>query len=289
MIEQALYEHLQAQPVLGELLATYDRKPAVFNQEAPDDLDEKWGPEQYARLVFSVAMADFPRRRTWAALSVDILCKNGGQVPEALEPVVKSLLDGYFFASGELMIAAKWRSTKYFTEPVKKGGGCTLLFHLLEFPRQETTEPDPVALLNRFLKTQYPHAFVVGVDPVEARAWRPTALRPVLYWSLRENRPCSHIPGTYACSWTTAVMELSIFAGDKNSAAAIAKHIDSVLAVDKRLLFADQSPLMMDLVRVKALAQPPGEGQLYLEASYGELRPASMANPIEKINTAGTL
>ena len=43
MIEQALYEHLKSQEALALMLATYNNKPAIFNQEVPADSDPLWG------------------------------------------------------------------------------------------------------------------------------------------------------------------------------------------------------------------------------------------------------
>lgn len=55
MIEQALYEHLISWASLAAYLTKYNGKPAVFNQEAPPDSDDLWGPgPQYCRVVFYV-------------------------------------------------------------------------------------------------------------------------------------------------------------------------------------------------------------------------------------------
>ena len=99
MIEQALYEHLKARPELSERLATYNKVPAVFNQEAPADTDPLWGKgPQYSRIVFAEDIQGDPERTMGGTLVVDIMCKDG-DFPEDLEPLVRELIDGYFFSN----------------------------------------------------------------------------------------------------------------------------------------------------------------------------------------------
>ena len=170
MIEQALYEHLQAQEALLPYLTTYASKMAIFNQEAPADTDPLWedGP-QYGRIVFSVDLQGDPERTMGGMLIVDILCKEGEQFPEEIEPILRPLIHGYFFCRDKFVAAAQWKNTSYFTEPTAKVTGCTVTFDLLAFPIITTSTPDVVARLNEW-SARFPNVHVINYAPLPTPA-----------------------------------------------------------------------------------------------------------------------
>lgn len=309
MIEKALYEHLQSQTdLLEKHLATYCGKMAIFNQEAPDDHDPGWGsfgeeeyeyedddevsePEsQYGRIVFALDLSDDPQRKYSGTLAVDVMCEDGAQIPEELEPIVRQLIDGYFFSEEDLTISAQWSASNYFTQPTEKVVGVTLTFGLLAFTKQTTNDPDPIALINAWTKDELDKMLgkpvrVIGCDHMES-AWKPTNENPAIYWRLDNITPCGWIPDTYNCSWKTAIVYGHVLAGDKNENAKIARIIDNTLTLKKRLIFDDDAPLMVDRnIRVNLGNDQLRVGQIVLEATYGILNIPKQAEPLQNINT----
>lgn len=309
MIEEALYKHLQDQDdILGPYLAKYCGKMAIFNQEVPPDTDPGWGDgygygydeddeeeekeSQYGRIVFAMDLSEDPERKYSGILAVDIQCEKDIQEPEVLEPIVRSLIDGYFFSTKDITIAAQWSASNYFTEPTEKVVGVTLTFGLLAFTKQTTIEPDPIALLNRWTKNEFAdtvqkHIRVIGYDTVD-EAWKPSNEEPAIYWRLSNITNCSWIPDTYNCSWHTAVVYGHILAPDKDVCAIIARMLNNRLTIKKRLIFEDQSPLMVDRnIRVDLGRDQMRIGQITIDATYGILNDPRPYTPIDSINMNG--
>lgn len=291
MIEAALQQHLQSQTkILSPYLTTYSGMMAIFNQEAPPDTDGRWEKKsQYGRIIYAVDLSDDPERKYSGTLVVDVQCENGKQIPEEMEPIVRELIDGYFFSTPETTIAAQWSASNYFTEPTEKVVGVTLTFGLLAFPKQTTIEPDPIRLINKWTKEELPtiigkEIHVIGHDELEP-AWKPTAENPAIYWRLSATNPCSWIPDTYHCSWRTATVYGHILCPDKNMTTNIARNITNTLTMKKRLIFEDVSPLMVDRnIRINLASDEFRTGQITLEATYGLLRTYPQVSPINNSN-----
>lgn len=312
MIEKALYEHLQSQTDLLERhLATYGGKMAIFNQEAPADTDPGWGSfseeeidyeydeddviepkSQYGRIVFALDLSDDPQRKYSGTLAVDVLCEDGAQIPEELEPIVRQLIDGYFFSEKDLTISAQWSASNYFTQPQEKVVGVTLTFGLLAFTKQTTNDPDPIALINTWTHDDLVEILekpvrVIGHDDMES-VWKPTKDNPAIYWRLGNIGPCGWIPDTFNCSWHTAVIHGHILAGDKNENAIVARQIDNILTLKKRLIFDDMSPLMVDRnIRINLSNDELRVGQITLDATYGILRTVKETTRMNHISVNG--
>ena len=165
MIEAQVREHLICQKELEPFLATYADQMAIFNQEAPADTDAGWGStSQYGRVVFNVEMQDDPERKVSGTMVVDVYCEDGVQIPEEIEPIIRELIDGYFFSNPAVTIAAQWSSSSYFSGPTEKVVGVTLTFKLLDFPMQITADPDPIALINEWTAKDLPA--IIGTESV---------------------------------------------------------------------------------------------------------------------------
>lgn len=296
MIESVLHEHLLKQnKALEHYLASYGDQMAIFSQEAPGDTDEGWDTEsQYGRIVFALDLTDDTERKFSGTLTVDVMCEEGVQLPEEMEPVVRGLIDGYFFSTEEITIAAQWSASNYFTQPTEKVIGVTLTFGLLAFPKQTTIEPDPIALFNRWTCDELNQALnralgkkdihVIGYKDMEP-AWKPTNDVPAIYWRLASIGPCNWIPDTYNCSWHTAEIHGHILAPDKDTATIITRMIDNILTVKRRLIFEDMSPLMVDRnIRVNLSSDSMRAGQITIDATYGLLRIMRAQNPIQDMN-----
>lgn len=286
MIEQALYEHLQAQAVLCPYLAEYDDAPAIFNQEAPADSDRLWGNgPQYGRIVFAVDIQGDPARTMGGTLAVDIMCKEDEQYPEEIEPIVRKLIHGYFFSSGTFTVAAQWKNSSCFTQPTDQVKGCTVTFDLLAFPMLTTSEPDVIERLNEWTDAHFENLHVINYDALPAAAWKPEGADSAIYWRLVNDHSAGWIPDTFQTIWRTANLRGHIFSQDNATAGKAARAITQKLYADKRLMKQGEAPIMVNRRNtVEFGTDPLRTGQVTVEATYGIVVHFENDQMIEHIN-----
>lgn len=288
MIEQALYEHLKAQEDLKPYLATYNGEMAVFNQEAPSDADNLWnkGP-QYGRIVFAVDIQGDPERTMGGTLAVDIMCKEAEQAPEEIEPIVRSLIHGYFLSNGTFTVAAQWKNSTYFTQPTDHVIGCTLTFDLLGFPVLTTSDIDVIDRFNKWT-SKIAGIHVINCDPLPSSAWKPSDGESAVYWRIVTESPAGWIPDTFQTVWRIAHLKCHIFSADVAAASNVVREISTRLHIEKRIMKEGESPIMVNRRNnVDLAADPLRTGQLTVEATYGIIITyAGDSNKIEKIHFA---
>lgn len=286
MIEQALYEHLNAQEALVPYLTTYDGKLAVFNQEAPSDTDALWGKgPQYGRIVFAVDINGDPERTMGGTLVVDIMCNEDEQAPEDIEPIVRALIHGYFFSNGTFTVAAQWKNSSYFTQPADKVLGCTVSFDLLGFPVLTTSAPDVIDRVNQWTSDTFEGIHVINHDELPSTAWRPTDGGTAVYWRLVTDNPADWIRETFQTIWRTATIKCHIFAPDNAAASTIARDITARLYTAKRLKKEGESPIIVcRRNQINNGADPLKTGQVTVEATYGIIVYYEEGKTIENIN-----
>lgn len=290
MIEQALYQHLQEQESLRPFLAEYASQMAIFNHCAPSDKDEAWGDgQQYGRIVFTVDLSGDPERTMGGRLTLDILCQDGEQFPEEIEPILRPLIHGYFFCKEKFVVSAQWKDTKPFTEPANKISGCTVIFDLLAFPISSYA-PDVVNQFNEW-SSSFENLHVINRDPLPKAAWKPKDGQSAVYWRIAREEQCRWIPTTFSTVWMTAIVKGYIFSGTPAEAAEVAKRLTIQLYADKRLkkdgaiLRAGESPVMVNRnVSVDNGADPLRVGQMTVEATYGTVVHYATDKTINHIN-----
>lgn len=285
MIEQSIYEHLKAQEALKAYLATYNCAPAIFNQVAPADMDECWEcGAQYGRIVFSVDIQGDPARTMGGVLSVDILCKEGEQIPEEIEPIIREVVHGYFFSDGTFTVAAQWKNSSYFTEPTNHVIGCTVTFDLLGFPIMTTTNPDVVERLNVW-SSEFEDVYAINYDALPGPAWRPEGGECAVYWRLLREDPAGWIPDTFQTIWRTATIKGHIFAESLAAASKLGRTLTTDLYAIKRLLKPGEAPIMTNRKNTEDFgADPLRTGQLTVEATYGVIVHIEPDGTLENIN-----
>lgn len=285
MIEAAVYNHLKAQPELAAYLATYNSEPAVFNQEAPADTDDLWGPgSQYGRVVFAVDLQGDPERLMGGTMVVDVTCKENEQLPEEIEPIIRALIHGYFFSSGTFTVAAQWKNSSYFTQPKDEVTGCTISFDLLGFPVLTTKAPDVIDRINEWT-SKIEGLHVINHDALPATAWKPTGTESAVYWRLVQDTQAGWIPDTFHTIWRTATIRAHIFSEDIATASTVGRDLIAQLYSDKRLIREGESPIMVN--QRNALdngADPLRTGQVTVEATYGIIIYKKQSETISKIN-----
>lgn len=270
MIEQALYEHLKAQANLAAYLTTYAGEPAVFNQEAPADVDALWGDgPQYGRIVYAVDIQGDPERTMGGTLAVDIQCKENEQFPEDIEPIIRELIHGWFFSNGTFTVEAQWKNSAYFTEPTDKVTGCTVVFDLLAFPIMSTGSPDVISRINEWTAA-ISGLHVINYDALPATAWKPAGGDSAVYWRLINDAPAGWIPDTFQTIWRTATIRCHIFSQDHTTADTAARKLIALLYQNKRLMKDGESPIMVNQRNnIDYGADPLRTGQVTVEATYG--------------------
>ena len=286
MIEQALREHLIAQEELTDYLGRYAEQPAVFSQEAPADTDEKWAPgQQYGRIVFAVDIQGDPERAMGGTLAVDIMCEDGKQFPEDIEPILRQLIHGWFFSSGTFTVAAQWKTSSYFTQPKEEITGCTMTFELLAFPMITTASPDIIARINEWTSVRFPDVHVINHGEPEEAAWKPTDKKSAVYWRFVTESPAGWIPDTFQTIWRTATLKCHIFSENNAVAASVAREIVIRLYADKRVIKSGESPIMVNRKNTVNLgADPLRTGQITAEATYGIVITRSTENTVQNID-----
>lgn len=285
MIEQALYEHLLEQRELSDYLATYDGKPAIFNQEAPADTDTLWGKgPQYGRVVFAEDLQGDPERIMGGTLVVDIMCKKDDQFPEEIEPILRPLIHGYFFSNGTFTVAAQWKNSNYFTQPKDQITGCTLSFDLLAFPVLTTSVPDVVARFNEWASS-IPDLHVINHDVLPRAAWKPSGNESAVYWRVLKDDPAKWIPDTFQTIWRTATVKGHIFSETPAVAANVARDLVIRLYANKRLQKDGEAPIMVNRTNTTDDgADQLRTGQLTVEATYGVIVHFESSEMIRNIN-----
>lgn len=290
MIEQALYKHLQEQDSLRPFLAEYGSQMAIFNQNAPSDKDEAWGEgSQYGRIVYTVDLQGDPERTMGGRMVLDILCQDGEQFPEEIEPILRPLIHGYFFCHERFVVSAQWKNTNPFTEPANQISGCTMIFDLLAFP-VSTYAPHVITQFNEW-SSRFEDLHIINRDQLPAAAWKPHDGQSAVYWRVAKDDPCVWIPTTFSTVWRAATVKGYIFSETPAIAAEVANRLMIQLYADKRLkkdgvlLRAGDSPIMVNSRNiVDNGADPLRVGQLTVEATYGVIVHIESDETLQYIN-----
>lgn len=275
MIEKVLYKHLQSCVELKPFLTEYAGNRAIFNQEAPADTDPLWRPgSQYARIIIELNMTDDPERGIAGSLNVHYYCEKTEQYPEDVEPVIRPLIDGYFFRSGNITLSADWKTSSYFTTPEEKIVGVSLTYNLIAYPKQATMAPDPIALINTWSSTELSELldkqlYVIGSDHVP-EVFKPDDDHPAIYWRVTGIAKCNWVPDTWAASWQTTSLRGHILTpGNDDASFFIARVIDNVLTNKSRLINDDMSMFVDRNNRINMAADPQRVGQITIDGTYG--------------------
>ncbi len=285
MLDKAIYEHLVGAAELAPLLTSYAGKAAVFNQEAPADTDPNWADgAQYGRIIFALDVQGDPARAMGGSLMVDVMCEAGIQAPEELEPVVRKLIDGYFFTDDGCTMAAQWESSRYFMEAEEQVSGVTISFSLLAFPAFSTVTTDIIARINEWTSKRFPELIVINRDTLPA-AWKPENENCAVYWRIVTIMPAEQVKDTYQTIYRTALLKCHIFAPDICKAAVIAQEIALRLYCNKRIISAGEGSIYVSRNNIiNTGADALREGQLTVEATYGEIVRMQPNNPLHHIN-----
>lgn len=273
-MEEIIYNYLCDCEELSGMLTTWADSPAIFQTKAPDDKDEDWGHSQYPRIIFDLDMQADPERKISGQLMIDVMCEDKSDTVqiEELEAVAKAMVDGCFFSNSDLTISAQWRNSAPFEQGQGNGSliGYTLIFDILAYPNQLTTDPDPIAATNLWIKTLYQDARVIGKDALPT-TWKPSDESPAIYCSLFRMGESPRMKSTYSVDWIGAELHIYVMAPSENVRATISKQIIQLLTHATRIILSDGSPMLIDRTNVNLAADPLRTGQIVVNATYGVL------------------
>lgn len=281
-LEDLIYARLTAANPLKERLTKFDGAPAVFYQMAPTDKATGWaGKREYPRIDYVVDMQTNPERQTSGILTLNIWADEAGIPPEELEPEVRAALCDVFLQPEEgPPFSLAWASTNAFEERTQAKPntivvGATVTFDVFAFPIQETTDPDPILAMNKFVKDWEPAAVVIGKDSIES-FYTATTKRPAFYFRLITLQTSQE---TNTVVWMNATIAGHIFAEPEGRLQWL-KALTDALAIQGEVTMLDTSPMFIQTIKADSSADRLTTGQLRLYVRFGILRRPKYAHTL---------
>lgn len=274
VLEELIYKRLAGSEGLAGHLAVYNGAPAVFTPEPPDASQEGWeGSAQYPRVIFNFDMQANQERHSAGVLEVSLLCQNTADImPEAIEPLVRDCLrDVVLKPAGGTPYCFAWARTDAFTIDGKKGDvvtGSEIRFDILQYPSQETSDPDPVMALNSYIKKLCPGCTVMGHDRME-EITEASAGMPVIYCRLVSAEKSRE---TNTVAWMDARMAVHILCPDSSIRMKTAAGISGSLSLDGEVIMLDGSPMRISRLQTDYKSDYLEDGQVFVTGHYGILR-----------------
>lgn len=272
-LEELIYKRLVSLESLVKHLATFSGMPAVFSPEAPEDNQEGWGGEtQYPRVVYNFELQANEERHSAGTLSVSLLCQNTMEImPEVIEPIVRDCLrDVILKPEGRTSYCFTWARTDAFEidDKSKLTIGSEIRFDIMEYPLQETSDPDPIMAANRYLKERFSDCLVMGLDRMEDIT-ESTAECPVLFCRLTATEKAEE---TNTVAWMDGKIAVHILCPDSEIRMKIAAAIAQQISLDGEIIMLDYSPMFIKQLHVNYRSDYLKEGQILVTVHYGLLR-----------------
>lgn len=274
ILEELIYKRFCSSEQLVKSLASFDGKPAVFSPEPPDEGQEGWrGEVQYPKLIYHFDLQANEERNSAGTLSVSLLCQNVADiVPEKIEPLVRERLrDVILKPENGIPYCFAWARTDAFTIDEKKGDvtiGSEVRFDILEYPSQETTDPDPVMAACKYIKEIYPDCLVMGYDQMD-EITEASASCPVVYCrlvSVEKGRE------TNTVAWMDGKIAVHILCPDSSIRLKIAAGITNRLSLDGEIIMLDHSPMYVKRLQTNYKSDYLKAGQIIFTGNFGLLR-----------------
>lgn len=271
---ELLYKRFNESKDLVKHLTSFCGVPAVFITEAPKDDQKGWNNKvQYPKIIFNYDMQANEERNSTGTLSVDLLCKNTEDVvPEDIEAEIrKALRDVILKPSGGVPYCFAWARTDAFTIDEKSTDitfGSEVRFDILEYPSQETTDPDPVMAVNRYIKELYPDCLVIGYDRMD-EITEATADRPVIYCRLVSIDKSTE---TNTVAWMDGVIAIHFLCPDSEVRIKMATAVANNMSLDGEITMLDYSPMTIRRLQANYKSDYLKQGQVFVTGHYGILR-----------------
>jgi len=274
-LEEIIMERITGSD-MAQFLCRYDGAPAIFYQDVPGDLDAGWdGAARYPRVVCDIDMCPDKEKGSIGELTVSLYRDSDGVSLKKLKTgMAECMKDVFVCPEGQYPVCFLWvKSDSFFLSDREPGGadnvaGIDLVFHILEYVKQETAEPDPVMAMNRYIKEQNPLAVVIGADHIGK--WQETGSgEPAFYCRLESMESALE---TNTLVWTDCKLVIHVLhpdAGVRNQAVSA---LANELSLTGRLMLPDGSPMRFLKVSVNHRADSFTDGQISISGHYGLVR-----------------
>lgn len=285
-LEELICKRLSEAKNLAKCLTRYAGQPAIFTPEAPGDREAGWGrATQYPRAVFNFDMQADGERKSAGTLSVAIICRNDSEaVPELIEPAVKKALKDVLLKDDNgTLYAFAWARTEGFSMTEEKNElliGSEIRFDIMEYPQQETTDPDPIMAMARYIKDLYPDSIVVGIDKM-ADETEASKEAPVFYCRLTE---IEKLEETNTVVWMNGKIAISLLCPDGATRLKMAAAVLNSLSLDGEVTMLDDSPMFMERLTANLKSDYLKDGQIFVTGRYGLLRYKAVGYPLRHPN-----
>lgn len=285
-LEELICKRLSEAKNLTKCLTWYAGQPAIFTPEAPGDREAGWGrATQYPRAVFNFDMQADGERKSAGTLSVAVICRNDSEaVPELIEPAVKKALKDVLLKDDNgTLYAFAWARTEGFSMTEEKNElliGSEIRFDIMEYPQQETTDPDPIMAIARYIKDLYPDSIVVGIDKM-ADETEASKEAPVFYCRLTE---IEKLEETNTVVWMNGKIAISLLCPDGATRLKMAAAVLNSLSLDGEVTMLDDSPMFMERLTANLKSDYLKDGQIFVTGRYGLLRYKAVGYPLRHPN-----
>lgn len=288
-LSELIYKRFTASKGLTKYLTTFDGNPAVFSPEAPENNQEGWGDKtQYPKVVYNYDMQANEERNSVGTLAVSLLCQNTAEVvPEAIEPEVrKCLRDVILTPEGGTPYCFAWARTDSFTVEDKTENpymtiGCEVRFDILEYPSQETSDPDPIMAISKYIKGIYPECLIMGYDRMK-EITEATAKRPVIYCRLLSADKAEE---TNTVAWMDGRIAVHILCPDSRIRLKMAAAIANSISLDGEIIMLDYSPMFIKRLQANYRSDYLKDGQIFVTGHYGLLRYKGKGHSLQAART----
>lgn len=270
-LNELIHARLAGCKEISDKLAKYDGQPAIFNTEFPSDQQPGWGGvPQYPRICFRVDMQVSQERSAAGSLHVTVYANKNPLELDALEGMVKRCLEDVLMKPhDQAPFCVAWART----EPYLIEGLAVIykdiMFDILEYPGQETTDPDPILAVSSYIKNLYPDSVVLGIDRIGE--FTIPAERPVFFCRLEDIRStdghCMH-----SISWFNARIAVHLLYPNALTRLKMISGIYQRMGIDEEIIMLDQSPMELNEIAMNNKADYLREGQLTVTGKYGVLR-----------------
>lgn len=284
-LEELIYKRFVSYKELTERLAVFAETPAVFSPEPPDDSQEGWdGKTQYPKVIYNFDLQANEERHSAGTLSVSLLCQNTPDViPEDIEPIIKECLrDVILKPEGGTPYCFTWARTDAFTIDEKKDDitlGSEIRFDILEYPSQETSDPDPIIATNKYIKDMYPECLIMGYDRMD-EVTEATAERPVIYCRLLSADKAEE---TNTVAWMDGRIAVHILCPDNEIRMKMAAAIANKMSLDGEIIMLDYSPMFIKRLQANNKSDYLKDGQIFVTGHYGLLRYKSKPHGLQAV------
>ncbi len=268
---QLIYSRLAANASLVAKLATFDKQPAIFCQEFPADQQPGWsGKVEYPRIDYQVDMMADPQRASSGLLRCLIYTEKNPLIAEQIEAQVRrSLGDVLMKPSDKAPLCVAWSRTDAY----QYEGSAVLVkevdFDVLEYPDQETTDPDPILSMSSYIKSLFgDSSIVLGVDKVGD--FTNTAEKPVWYCRLTSIQLAADQHGMLGGSFTWFVCQISIhlICPDASRRLKMVAGLNQELSCVDEIIMDDDSPMEIQRSVMSNQADYLRSGQITLTCQY---------------------